>query len=242
MNIEVFQHVPFEGPASLRDWAQLRGHELNHCNWYNGERPRALDQYDLLVILGGPMSIHDEREHTWLAEEKVLIRRAIDSGKPVLGICLGAQLIAAVLGAEVYRGPQREIGWFPLERCGQQALGDHFDGLMAFHWHADTFSLPDGSEWLARSQAYANQAFSWHERVVGLQFHMEFTADTARRLVSHCADELDGSRFVQSAEDMLAVPARFAKANMALYNFLDDWLGRLGLDDRVVQKRSIKQR
>lgn len=238
MKVEVFQHVPFEGPASLRDWANLRAHELRHCNWYNGDSPSALEAFDLLIVLGGPMSVSDEADYPWLAEEKALIKQAVNRGKPVLGICLGAQLIAEVLGAAVRRGPEREIGWFGLERCGKHRLGEHFDGTVAFHWHSDSFSLPDGSEWLARSEACACQAFSWHDRVVGLQFHLEFTAETARRLVDHCGDELDNSRFVQSAEDMLAMPARFARANMALYNFLDDWLGQLGLDERVVQKRS----
>ncbi|MGM0563483.1 MAG: type 1 glutamine amidotransferase [Pseudomonadota bacterium] len=241
MNIEVYQHVPFEGPASLRDWARLRGYDLDHCNWYRGDQPRPLAEVDLLVVLGGPMSVQDENDYPWLAHEKRQLREAIETGKPVLGICLGAQLLAEVLGARVEPGEYREIGWFDLERCGNHPLGKHFEEMLAFHWHSDCFSLPDGSEWLARSEACPNQAFSWHDRVVGLQFHLEFTTDTARRLVKHSADEMDGSRYVQSAEDMLSAPARFARANMALYNFLDDWLDRLGLVRRQRRSRSRQE-
>ena len=224
MNITVLQHVPFEGPASIVDWANSRGHRLNYCNLYNGDVLPHVDDVSVLLILGGPMGVQDEMEFPWLFAEKAFIRSAIDSGKKILGICLGAQLIADVLGAPVTQHTHREIGWFPLQREGSHDLGKHFNGVMAFHWHGDTFALPDGAEPLARSEGCANQAFIYHDRVLGLQFHLEFTPEVAKRLIEHCADEIDGGPFTQTAEQMLAMPMRFAKIHQALYCLLDDWL------------------
>lgn len=225
MNIAVLQHVPFEGPASIVDWAGSRGHALSYYNLYNGERLPSLDSFDLLLVMGGPMGVQDEEGYPWLREEKLFIRTVIDSGKKILGICLGAQLIANVLGAKVVRQADREIGWFPLQRKGSHDLGKHLDNVMAFHWHADTFALPDGSEHLASSECCANQAFIYHDRVLGLQFHLEFTPDVAKRLIKYCADEIDGGPYTQTAWQMLAMPMRFAKIHQALYGLLDDWLG-----------------
>lgn len=224
MKISVFQHVPFEGPASLQDWAAMRGHELSFCNLFHGDSLPELSEYGMLLVLGGPMGVHDEADYPWLAEEKAYIRRAIDAGKPMLGICLGAQLIADVLGAEVKRHDQREIGWFPIEHFGNHPLAHHFDNLVAFHWHGDTFDIPAGAHHIARSECCENQAFIYRDRVLGLQFHLEFTPETVRRLVEHCCDEIDGGPYTQRPDDMLTLPARFAKANMALYNLLDDWV------------------
>ena len=114
MKIHILQHVPFEGPGSIEDWAITQGHTLTTTRFYAQEQFPPLERFDLLVILGGPMSVHDEHIYTWLKGEKWFIKQAIDAGKPMLGICLGAQLIAEALGEKVYQGEQKEIGWFPI--------------------------------------------------------------------------------------------------------------------------------
>ena len=110
MNLHYLQHVPFEGLGFIDEWAGNNGVEVGVSRLYAGEVFPAMDAFDGLVIMGGPMGIHDHEEHPWLVHEKAFIRKAIDAGKPVLGICLGAQLVADVLGAKVYPGPQKEIG------------------------------------------------------------------------------------------------------------------------------------
>ncbi len=152
------------------------------------------------------MGVHDEHKHHWLKAEKRFIGEMIDAGKRVLGICLGAQLIAEVMGAQVYKNTSREIGWFPVARSDSallsgigRALPERF---YAFHWHGDTFDIPDGAVRIAESEACRNQGFVYDNRVVGLQFHLEATPDSVRMLLDNCREDLDGSRFVQSEEEI----------------------------------------
>lgn len=225
MRIRVLQHVPFEGPGSIVDWANDRGHVLEIAPVFDGAPAGTPGAFDILVVLGGPMSVHDEGELPWLAPEKRAIGAAIASGKAVLGICLGAQLIAGALGSTIGRNPHREIGWFPLRRDpaapadGPAAAIE--DGLVAFHWHGETFNTPPDATRLASTDACANQAFLYGDRIVGLQFHLETTPENARSLIAHCADEIAPGPFVQGADDMLAPAHRFADANRAMARLLD---------------------
>lgn len=224
MRIHVFQHVPFEDIGSMAEDFRRRGYPVTTTHWYRGDTPPAPENFDALIVMGGPMGVYDEGEYPWLAEEKAHIKAAIAADKPVLGICLGAQLIACVLGAEVTRNPVREIGWFPLTLqtpAHQSPLGDALtDSLAVFHWHGDTFALPPGARWLASSEACAHQAFSVGNKVFGFQFHLETTAASARALIHACADELDGSPYVQNAEEILREPQRFLALNAAMSRVL----------------------
>lgn len=225
MRIRVLQHVPFEGPGTIADWARDRGHSLDIAPVFSGAPAGAPETFDMLVVLGGPMSVHDEGKLPWLSPEKRAIGAAIAADKPVLGICLGAQLIAEALGSTVAPNPHREIGWFPLRRdpsaptAGPAAAID--DGLTAFHWHGETFGIPPRAIRLASTEACENQAFICGERIIGLQFHLEITPENARGLIAHCADEMDDGRFVQDARRMLADGTRFADANRAMARLLD---------------------
>jgi GMP synthase-like glutamine amidotransferase len=149
MRIHCLQHVPFEGPARIGDWAERRGHSLAVSHLYAGDPLPAIDRFDRLVVMGGPMGVADEAEYSWLAHEKARIEEAIAAGKSVVGICLGAQLIAEVLGARVHRNPVKEIGWFPIELTEAGRADPICDGLTGqaevFHWHGDTFTLPSGA-------------------------------------------------------------------------------------------------
>src|SRR5262249_47695751 len=136
-----------------------------------------LQEIDLVVVLGGPMNIYEEDKFPWLIAEKKFIRQAIEEKLAVLGLCLGSQLIADVLGAKIYPNDEKEIGWFPVEvteAALKHRLFSHWPNFFTpFHWHGDTFDLPEGAIHLARSQACRNQAFLYQDRVVGLQFHLE---------------------------------------------------------------------
>jgi len=225
MRVRVLQHVPFEGPAAIEPALCAAGHELAVTRLDAGAPLPALADFDWLVVLGGPMSVHDEAEHAWLAPEKRLVRAAVEGGRRVLGVCLGAQLIAASLGAAVTRNSEREIGWYPVARApGAQAspLGRALPARFpAFHWHGETFALPPGALHLASSEACAEQAFAIGERVLGLQFHVETTREAAAALVEHCADELVPGRWVQGAGAILAPDAPFAEAQAVMHALLE---------------------
>jgi GMP synthase-like glutamine amidotransferase len=226
MRISVLQHVPFEGPARIAHWARSRGHELHISHLYAGDALPHPDAFDRLVVMGGPMGVGDEADHSWLHPEKGCIADAIAAGRSVVGICLGAQLIAEVLGARVYRNPVKEIGWMPvfLTAAGQaEALTATLPPeLTVFHWHGDTFDLPPGAVHLAESDGCIHQAFLHDGRVLGLQFHLESTPESVDALCTHCADEIVPDAYVQDAGTMRSVdPAVYAAIDAALMELLD---------------------
>jgi GMP synthase-like glutamine amidotransferase len=178
------------------------------------------------VVMGGPMGVGDESTYDWLAPEKAFIREAIGAGKTVVGVCLGAQLIAEVLGARVYRGPEKEIGWMPIQLTlggRDSAVFGHLPpSIEVFHWHGDTFDLPAGATHLARSAVCEHQAFLWGERVLALQFHLESTPESVAAICRECADELVTAPHIQEAGQMLAAgPEVYARIGEALYGILD---------------------
>jgi GMP synthase-like glutamine amidotransferase len=228
MRIHHLQHVPFEGLGSIEAHLLERGDRLSATHLYRNESLPDVDSFDALIVMGGPMGVMDVQEYPWLTAEKQLIAAAIAAGKKVLGICLGAQLIATTLGAKIYRNRDREIGWWPVTRTLVTTSNPESkllsEGCVPFHWHGDTFDLPDGAVQLASSAACEQQAFALGRQVIGLQFHLETTPDAARALIKHGGDELDGSRYVQSAEQMLADSSLFTSSNRLMANLLDLWL------------------
>jgi GMP synthase-like glutamine amidotransferase len=203
MPIYCLQHVPFEGPAFIGRWAQTQARILSPVALYAGQALPDREDIDGLIVMGGPMGVRDEDRYPWLEPEKALIAETIALRRPVLGICLGAQLIAAVLGAKVYPNAAKEIGWFPVTRTPAAAghrLGRHLpERFTAFHWHGDTFDLPKGAVHLAQSAACRHQAFAFGQNVLALQFHLESDAQSVAALVDHCAEELQPGPSIQPA-------------------------------------------
>ncbi len=220
MRIHSLQHVAFEDIGSMANDFRARGYALSSTHWYRGDAAPALDEFDALIVMGGPMGIYDEALYPWLADEKILIKQAIGAGKIVLGICLGAQLIADVLGAKVTRNPHKEIGWLPITidpAAATHPIAQVFSRYpVVFHWHGDTFALPPGAVHLARSEGCANQAYVYQEKVYGFQFHLETTSESARALIEHCGEDIDGSRYTQTAQEILASDETFAQINRAM--------------------------
>ena len=221
----VLQHVPFEGPAALGNWLSEKDAQVTFCHLHAGDNPASLPLPDLLIIMGGPMGVHDEHIHPWLAAEKAFIQRCLDADIPTLGICLGAQLIAHVLGAAVTRNPDTEIGWFPLRPVSNHPLAQLFeDQPEVLHWHGDTFAIPEGAERLLASDACANQAFIYQKHALGLQFHMESTAESVQALIHNSADELVPGDWIQTAGELKAGSARCQDMNRRLSTLLEAWL------------------
>lgn len=225
MRIHYIQHVPYEGLGSIENWANDHGHELSATHVYLHETLPAHDDYDCLIIMGGPMSVNDKAQHSWISREQQFIQHVIAAKKPVLGICLGAQLIASALGAEVKANQEKEIGWFLCQR--HQALTGH--GLadiipqefLAFHWHGDTFAIPHQAIPLASSVACTNQGFIYHDRVIGLQFHFEMTAKLVKGLIKRCGHELVTAPYIQTPQTMLAHEQHFSSISRLMYKVLD---------------------
>lgn len=197
MNTYILQHVPFEKPGILDEL------DSKVVKVYDDSSTLPVaEEIDFLVILGGPMSVSDDIE--WLEKEKVLIREMIAQEKPMLGICLGAQLIAEALGAEVYANDNgKEVGFGPVTK--QTDLYDFLpQTLDVLHWHGDTFTLPDKAVRLYSSDYCENQAFIYNDKVIGLQFHMETTEETLKDIVEADRGYISENVARNSEEDILS--------------------------------------
>jgi GMP synthase (glutamine-hydrolysing) len=224
MRLHYFQHVPFEGLGCIEGWAKSERHALSLTRFFKNEPLPQLGEIDWLIVMGGPMGACDEDKYPWLAAEKLFIAKVIVAGKVVLGICLGAQLIADVLGARVYPNKFKEIGWFPIELTKEARCSSLFDFLpgqqMVFHWHGDTFDLPDGAVHIAKSDACKNQAFVYRDKVIGLQFHLELTAENVKDLLGNCSADLVEGQFIQSPGKMLQQKEVFEETNRTMETLL----------------------
>lgn len=228
MRICCLLHSAYAGRLYLEEWARRRGHD-----WETVLVPEARElprpsELDCLMILGGPMSVWEEKRHPWLASEKKLLARLVEAGKPVLGICLGAQLLAELLGARVYGGAHKEIGWFTATTTGEARLGWPGEALPerfeTFFWHGDSFDLPPGATRIASSAAFENQGF-FYGRSLALQFHLEVRPRWVTMLAERDAAELVDAPFVQSAELILGKPdSTFERNNRMMDALLDRWL------------------
>lgn len=225
LRIHWLQHVPFEGLGSIESWIRKKGHQLTGTRMWNAESLPPVADLDWLIVMGGPMGVGDEDRFGWLVPEKRFIQECLAAGKRVLGICLGAQLVAEVLGAKVVpnRGP--EIGWFPVhfDSAACAAEGWHMlpETLTVFHWHGDRFEIPQGATPLGQSAACDRQAFCRGRQVLGLQFHLETTQEGAKALIEHCKDDLATGPFIQTPEQMLARPERFAQIHQVMEQVLE---------------------
>ncbi|MEW8630062.1 MAG: gamma-glutamyl-gamma-aminobutyrate hydrolase family protein [Candidatus Thiodiazotropha sp.] len=223
MRAHYLQHVPFEGLGSIEDWLLLSGYEITATRFFESPDLPKLEEIDLLIVMGGPMSVNDEHAYPWLAKEKNFIRSVIDAGKPVLGICLGAQLIAASLGSEIYPNSVKEIGWFPISAVKSipDSLFRFPEETTVFHWHGETFDLPSGAVCTAKSKGCQNQAFQFGRKVIGLQFHLETTASSANAIVENCRDELVDGEYIQTEKEILtASHARYRTINRLMADIL----------------------
>lgn len=219
----ILTHVPFEDEGAIALWLNKQKAVVSRTRFFENPSLPEINGIDLVVVMGGPMSANDDKSFGWLSAEKEFIKKAAGFGVPVLGICLGAQLIASAFGSRVYKNPQKEIGWLQIKKTLLKKDVFNFPHeFMAFHWHADTFDLPEAARLLASSKVCRNQAFQIGKNVIGLQFHLEATRESVKSLLANCAAELVYGPYIQPKERILSESAAtYKKINSTVFDILD---------------------
>jgi len=237
VRLHCLQHVPFEGLGSIEEWARERGHRVTATRFWAGDALPPIGAIDGLIVMGGPMSVHDGASYPWLREERRFLGAALDAGRRLLGICLGAQLLADALGAPVARARAAEIGWFPvtLARGARDApfLAAVPSPWQVFHWHGETFGLPRGAIRLAGNEVCDNQAFAYGPAVLAFQFHPEATRRSVEDLIRHSGHEIVDGPYIQAPSVMLGDEPRFAEARERMRGILDAWFVSEGAPRRT---------
>jgi len=225
MRLHSLEHEPFEGLGNIEVWAKNRGHIITRTLLFNNEKLPETSEFDWLVIMGGSMNIYEEDKFPWLKEEKNFIAKAIAANKILLGVCLGSQLIADVLGGKVSKNRFKEIGWFPVSLTKGARDSSIFSILpgtfTAFHWHGDTFKIPHGTARIAQSEGCANQAFEYG-RSIGLQFHLEYSRKSIDLMFQNCSDELVDGKYIQKQDEIISKISNVYEMNKTLNMILDN--------------------
>ena len=225
LRIHCIQHEKFDTPGCILYWAKAHVFSISYTHIYKNDALPAIDTFDILLIMGGSMSAYDDDKYSWMPLEKAFIKESIAKGKYIIGICLGSQMLASVLGVKVYPNRHKEIGFFPIYLTSAAKKMKMFKGLdekiNVFHWHGDTFDLPNGAQHLAYSHACHNQAFIYKEKVLGLQCHLEVTEQIMNELTSAFGAELISSPYVQSADEMRNHIDQISRMNQQLFDMLD---------------------
>jgi GMP synthase-like glutamine amidotransferase len=205
MHAHCFQHVSFEGMGAIEPWLIQKGFTISYTSFFENQVLPDIRTIDCLIVMGGPMSVNDEEQYPWLVAEKQFIRDCIAQRKAVIGICLGAQLIASAMGSKIYRNEVKEIGWFPVIR----KITNNFtqavqfpERITVFHWHGETFDLPEGATLIASSEQCRNQIFMLGSKVIGFQCHLETTDLSLNALIENCANEIIPAPYIQTADEM----------------------------------------
>ncbi len=220
-------HIPFETPANVERYFRKRGIQTTTILISQDSKSSLWDKSDIIVLFGGPMGVYQANEYPWINEELQLIEDAITNGKKVLGICLGAQLIARSLGYSVYPNKHKEIGWHEVT-ITEDGASTVFSGiknpLKVFQWHGDTFDLPDDALLLATSDACKNQAFLYKDHVLALQFHLEYTINSIENLLKYLDDHTQRGPFIQNEKTIRDGYIYLSELERNLNKILDNFL------------------
>lgn len=219
-------HDRHEGPGLIKTWSRANDYTFKAISVYNDVPMPNIGPLDLIVVMGGPMNIYEEVKYPWLAREKAFLTQCIKDGNQLIGICLGAQLLAERLGATVTTNGKKEIGWYDIEWTDKALEHPYFSGIsrneIVFHWHGDTFSIPPEAIHLATSKACKNQGFLWREQVLGLQFHPEITASLLEEFIQANRNELKCTGpFIQTAGRIKLLSEKNIPDRKALFSILD---------------------
>lgn len=221
----IIQHASFEGPGCVLDWAIENEYQPEYIQMFDHFEFPNPDSVDFLVIMGGPMSVYEESEYPWLKLEKNFIKSVVDAGKHVLGICLGSQLLAEICGAKVYPGPAKEIGWFEVFKTSTSEISNELpDSLKVFHWHGDTFDIPENAVRLFESKAVPNQSFLYNKNVLAFQFHLEVKEGDILNMIENGEAEIVENRFIQNKDSILSNVELCNSSNEILKSILTNFI------------------
>jgi len=218
--VAIFQHAEGEWIGSMRHWFVDKTFQLTTNRLDLDDPLPSVDEFDWLLIMGGPMSTYDEINYPWLIGEKQLIREAIEADKIVLGICLGSQLIASALGAKVYANTQQEIGWFPVSKIDPQASWMPED-FLPLSWHGDCFELPENTCSFASSRVTPSQGFYYGNRIWALQFHLEAEPGTVEAFLALENHPLPATEFVQPESALMDNANQLKQSQQTMFALLD---------------------
>lgn len=223
MIIYCLHHIEFESFGNLKEWAIVHDHVLSTINPSICDSFLSPDDFDMLVIMGGTMSVYEENKHPWLHKEKAFVSNILRLSKPILGICFGGQMLAQLLGAHVRPNTYKEIGWHHVRKNPQcnaflKGLPDTFP---VFQWHGDTFDIPEGAARLFESEACINQGFIYNNNIIGLQFHPEANDRWIKELINHCRGDIAQGRYIQNEESMLCRETELAMSKNFMFQLLD---------------------
>lgn len=226
MKVHFIQHVRFEHPGYLSVWAAENGFETSFTRIFEAIEFPPLRDFDMLVIMGGDMGVYEENKYPWLRQEKAFIRECIDADKKILGICLGSQLLAEVLGARVSRHHVKEIGWWQVSKIPDAGISRSLpEELIVFQWHGDTFELPENAIQLFRSEACEQQGFRYGKNVLALQFHLETTQELINYMSEEGSEELIESSYIQNPKTIQQLAGSYvSQQNKYLEIMLSDFL------------------
>jgi GMP synthase-like glutamine amidotransferase len=216
----------FEHPATIADWATEKNYISTYTKIFEGADFPSIDSFDMLVIMGGVMGVYEEDKYAWMKTEKSFIKKSIEAKKKVLGICLGAQFIADVLGAKVFPHTKKEIGWFEVEKVASNPLTEKFpQTFTTFHWHGDTFTLPPKVIHLFKTKACEQQGFVYNNHVAGLQFHTEVKDDLLNSMIENERAELIKADYVQTEDEIKRLAMEYIREQKKfMYDFLEAFI------------------
>lgn len=230
MRIHCLQHLKNDTLGNIGTWIARKGYRLTKTLLYENAFFPAPGEFDMLLIMGGTMSVYQEDEYSWLKPEKEFVRKVIETGKPVLGSCFGAQMIADVLGGKVTKNPYKEIGWHTVRAVEGKSPGEirsselpscMFPEFTGFMWHGDTFEIPASAMKLFESEACPNQGFIYNGKVLGLQFHPEANRQWVRSLIRDSGHELVQGKYIQSEKEIYIQESFFESSRNLAFSLMD---------------------
>jgi len=230
VRIHCLQHLKNDTLGNIGTWIAERGYKLTKTLLYEDAFFSAPEKLDLLLIMGGTMSVYQEDKYSWLKPEKEFVRKTIEAGKPVLGSCFGAQMIAEVLGGKVTKNRYKEIGWHtvrsmegksPSKIESSKLPACMFPEFTGFMWHGDTFEIPAGAVKLFESEACPNQGFLYNGKVLGLQFHPEANRQWVRNLIRDSGHELVQGKYIQSEKEIYIQESFFESSRNLAFSLMD---------------------
>ena len=224
MRIHYLIHVKEELPGAIANWATNHQLTQSYTYFYENSHLPEIEEIDMLVVMGGPMNIYEFDKFPWLSIERTFIKKAIDAGKKVLGVCLGAQIIADVLGAKVVRNEHVEIGWFPVELVSQKNTSTLIEGIdlnTVLHWHGDRFQIPEDATHLLKSEACNQQAFIYSDHVLAFQFHIEMTHENLEKMIDLDRTSLVKQKWVMTEQELRDGAKFIVENNKSLFSILN---------------------